>query len=243
MRLNFFTTTIILLILLSPASARAQQRDSNSNTATVGGRVTVEGKPAARVVVILSGPEGYGSRQFAGETDAERRFKIAGLAPGYYEIRPHAYVFVLANQSPYSSANRRIVVRAGETIDDISIELVRGGVVTGRVIDEAGRPVVGDVVRLLRPPGDRPPRTPSGYEPPSVAGKTDDRGIYRLFGVPPGRYLVVVIQLLDDGIVRGGGSFGYAIFYPNTTDPDKAKVIEVSAGEEKTEINITVVLP
>lgn len=243
----FFTTPVILLILLSPASAPAQQRDGNSNAATVRGRVTVEGKPAARVVVILSRYDGGwdGPRQFAGETDAKGRFKIAGLAPGSYEIRPHAYVFVLANQSTNAGANRRIVVRAGETIDDVSIKLVRGGVVTGRVVDEDGRPVVGDDVWLVRPPGDSWPRTPLGSESPF--GETDDRGVYRLFGVPPGRYLVVISHRLDDGRLGGAGlgdgGFGYHIFYPNTTDLYKAKVIEVSAGEEKTEINITVVPP
>jgi len=241
MRLNFFTTPIILLILLSPASARAQQRDSNSSAATVGGRVTIGGKPAARVVVILYGYGGStGSGTFAGETDAKGRFKIAGLAPGAYEIRPHAYVFVLPNQSPYAGANRRIVVRAGETIDDISIELVRGAVVTGRVVDENGRPMVGDVVRLHMLRGDNPPPD-SGA--PSGMDETDDRGVYRLFGVPPGRYLVVVIHRLDRGNMSNAGGWGSRTFYPNTRDTDKAKVIEVSAGEEKTEINITVVLP
>jgi len=241
MRLNFFTTPIILLILLSLASARAQQRDSNSSAATVGGRVTIGGKPAARVVVILYGYGGSTvSGPFSVETDAKGRFKITGLAPGAYEIRPHAYVFVLPNQSPYAGANRRIVVRAGETIDDISIELVRGAVVTGRVVDKDGRPVVGDHVRLLLLRGDNPP--PGSGSPPGV-GETDDRGVYRLFGVPPGRYLVAVNHRSDGDNSGNGGGWGSTIFYPNTTDPDKAKVIEVSAGEEKTEINITVVLP
>jgi hypothetical protein len=68
-------------------------------------------------------------------------------------------------------------------------------------------------------------------------GEIDDRGVYRLFGVPPGRYLVVVGHYLD------GGRSSYPVYFPNTNDHSKANVIEVSAGEEKTEINITVVPP
>src|SRR5262245_47364234 len=239
MRFNLFITiTTVLLILLFPAPARAQQRNVNSGAATVRGRVTIEGKPAPGVAVVLSGyKEGVGWRQFAGETDAEGRFSVMDVAPGAYEILSHAYAYVLANQSPNAGGNRNFVVGAGETIDDVSIELVRGGVVTGRVVDEDGRPVVGGNVWLQNPPGVTPTHNRNGIESLSGMGETDDRGVYRLFGVTPGRYLVTVGQSLD------GGRSSYRVFYPDTTDQSKAKVIEVSAGEEKAEINITLVPP
>src|SRR5262245_46899591 len=239
MRFNLFITIpIVLLILLFPEPARAQQRNDNSGAATVKGRVTIEGKPAPGVAVVLSGyKDGVGWRQFAGETDAEGRFSVMDVAPGSYEIVSHAYVFVLVKQSANAGANQNIVVGAGETIDDVSIELVRGGVATGRVVDEDGRPVVGGYVQLQRPPGDNAPYTRFGSESLSDMGETDDRGVYRLFGIPPGRYIAVVGQPLE------GGRSGYQVFYPATTDQSKAKVIELSAGEEKTEINITIVPP
>ncbi|MGH9768401.1 MAG: carboxypeptidase regulatory-like domain-containing protein [Blastocatellia bacterium] len=215
----------------------AQQRISNSGAATVSGRATIEGKPASGVVVVLKGYDGREWRQFAGATDAEGRFNVVGVPPGAYEIAPHAYAFVMANRSPNARNNERIVVGAGETVDDVSIELVRGGVVTGRVIDEDGRPVVGSHVSLQRAPGDHASHTRFGSESVSGMGETDDRGVYRLFGVPPGRYLVMVGQHLN------GGRSGYQVFYPSTTDHLKAKAIEVSVGVENTEINITVVPP
>jgi protocatechuate 3,4-dioxygenase beta subunit len=232
-----FTIPIILLVLSFGAPAQAQQRDGGSNAATVSGRVTIGGKPASGVVVGLSGQGGFERRQFAGETDAEGRFNIVGAKPGAYEIRVHAYVFVSANPPANTRNVERIVVGAGDTIDDISIELIRGGVVTGRVIDEDGRPVVGSHVSLQKPPGDTSGHTRFGSESLSDMGETDDRGVYRIFGVPPGRYLAMVSQHLD------GGKSSYRIFHPNTTDQSKAKVIEVSAGAEKTEVNITVVPP
>jgi protocatechuate 3,4-dioxygenase beta subunit len=176
-------------------------------------------------------------RQFAGAADAEGRFKIVGVAPGSYEIAPQAYAFVLAPRSPNARGAEKVVVGAGETVDDVSIELVRGGVVTGRIVDEDGHPVVGRYVSLQRPPGDPAPQTRFGSESVSGAFDTDDRGVYRIFGVPPGRYLVVV------GIYFDGGRSSYPVFYPNTTDQSKAQMIEVSASAEKTEVNITAVAP
>src|SRR5262249_53299811 len=198
MRFNLFTIPLIALLLLFVAgfntSARAQQRNNDSRLASVSGRVTIEGKPASGVVIVLFGNrDGQEQRSFAVTSDAEGRFHFAGLQPGEYWIAPHAYAYVLANQSLNMRNRGGIVVGEGDTIDDVSIELLRGGVVTGRVIDEDGRPVVGSYVSLRAPPGDK-----STYIPRYLAqslpgmGETDDRGVYRIFGVSPGRYLAQV---------------------------------------------------
>jgi hypothetical protein len=69
---------------------------------------------------------------------------------------------------------------------------------------------------------------------------TDDRGIYRVHGLPTGRYLV------SAGYLAQEGSFSYQTppifypqtFYPNVTDKAQAKVIEVTEGSEFTGIDI-----
>jgi len=62
MLLNLFTGSIILPLLLSAAGfhtpARAQRRDSNSGAASISGRVTIEGKLASGVVVIVTRTDG-----------------------------------------------------------------------------------------------------------------------------------------------------------------------------------------
>src|SRR5215475_12084472 len=245
MRFNLFTIPLVALLLLFAAgfntSARAQQRNNDSRLASVSGRVTIEGKPASGVVIVLFGNrDGQEQRSFAATSDAEGRFHFAGLQPGGYWISPHAYAYVPANQSLNARNRGGIVVGEGDTIDDISIELLRGGVVTGRVIDDDGRPVVGGYVSLRAPPGDKTTyMPPSGYQSLPGVGETDDRGVYRIFGVPPGRYLAQVNMPTESHGARGY----YLVFYPNALDDSKAKVIELSAGEEKTDINIAVVQP
>jgi hypothetical protein len=151
MRLNLFTISIILL-LSSPAAgflapARAQRRDGDSAAASISGRVTIEGKPASGVVVTATRMEGVGeARNFSDTTDAEGRFNVVGLTPGAYAITPQSYAFVLSNREPDLPNSKRVTVGAGETIDGGSLELARGCVVTGRVVDEEGHPVVGSCV-------------------------------------------------------------------------------------------------
>jgi uncharacterized surface anchored protein len=76
---------------------------------------------------------------------------------------------------------------------------------------------------------------------PNAILETDDRGVYRVFGLPPGRYLV--------SAGTGGESaaadfynrrFSYPrTFYPNVIEEAKATVIEVAAGGEIANVDIT----
>ena len=244
MRFKLFTIPMILLILLFVAvihsTARAQERNGNSNAASVSGRVTIEGKPAPGVaIVLLEHKGGPGPTRLAVTTDSEGRFNFEGVAPGTYSITPHAYAFVLTNNNPSIRNSKSFVVGAGESIDVASLDLVRGCVVTGRVVDEDGRPVVGGYISLQRPRRERDTHTE--YVQPFAPGNfdTDDRGVYRLFGVPPGRYLLRVRMFTGSRM----DNTAYSVFYPDTNDESKAQVIELSSGEEKTEINITTVPP
>src|SRR5215470_6937640 len=105
MRFKLFTIPMILLILLFVAvihsTARAQERNGNSKAASVSGRVTIEGKPAPGVaIVLLKHNAGPGPTRLAATTASEGRFNFAGVAPGTYSITPHAYAFVLNNNNP-----------------------------------------------------------------------------------------------------------------------------------------------
>ena len=65
----------------------------------------------------------------------------------------------------------------------------RGGVIAGTVLDEHGEPAVGTQVRVYRY------NRQSGVRTPQLAGNdaTDDRGMYRIYGLQIGDYLVAAI--------------------------------------------------
>ena len=72
--------------------------------------------------------------------------------------------------------------------------------------------------------------------------RTDDRGAYRIYGLPEGRYRVSVGNEQKPGSVGISSSrlFYPRVYYPDATRESKAKVIEVSEGSEATDVNITV---
>jgi hypothetical protein len=87
------------------------------------------------------------------------------------------------------------VLASGET-REISVSLVPGAVLAGTIRDGSGSPVEGLRVFAIdaRNPA-VPERLPigirSGIETRGVV--TDDRGVYRLYGLAPGEYLVVAV--------------------------------------------------
>jgi hypothetical protein len=115
------------------------------------------------------------------------------------------------------------------------IRLVKGGVITGLVTDAKGDPIVGVPVRATTSGGLA--AMMSGANGIGI-GETDDRGIYRLYGLPPGQYAVKA---------GGGGqsirmlSSGYDLdaptYYPSGSY-DTAVPVSVRAGEETVGIDI-----
>jgi hypothetical protein len=158
----------------------------------------VTGKPVAGARVSLRHVDalGAGPRIL---TDARGRFVFAGLSPandyfldaarfGYANTR---YGWNAPGGSSALSAIRRIVVAEGQVVEDIRIPLWRLGSISGRVVDERGEPVVGVVVRAFTM------ANIAGQAQP-VAGAlatTDDRGVYRLPDIAPGRYVIAVLSV------------------------------------------------
>ena len=70
-----------------------------------------------------------------------------------------------------------------------NLQLPRGSVITGTVVDEYGEANAGTQVRVMRyvMQGGRRTLQQAGN------GSTDDRGIYRVFGLQPGDYIVSAV--------------------------------------------------
>lgn len=215
-----------------PANSQTAKTDSK---ATISGKITLKGKPAPGVVVglHLSEPAQF-DPTFKATTDQDGKYRIAELPQGKYVIAPVAPAFVIANVN--NLAGQSVIVNEGENIEGIDFDLIRGGVITGKITDAEGHPIVEESVNLLS--ADYPRSGPS-Y---NLRGRfqTDDRGIYRIFGIRPGRYKVSVGQ---ESVYRGvgGGRRSLPItFYPDAREAAKAAVIEVGEGTEATKIDITI---
>jgi hypothetical protein len=176
-----------------------QQKPRQPPRAAIWGVVVsgTNGQPVDRVRLTLSGNAGRGRTIY---TDDDGRFVFLDLEPGAYVLRGSktGYVDVTYGQSSPSAgrAGTPIQVAAGQQLKDLSFVLPTGGVITGRVLDEKSRPSVGTDVRVMRWEYD------DGYRELSSEGsaRTDDRGIYRVYGLPPGQYLVSALPRNVDAV-------------------------------------------
>ena len=230
----------LVLILLLPAAASTLSAQSTApptaqptSTGVISGQVTLKAKPAPHVTMVLYGnsavplPNG----ELGTSTDANGVYRLTGLPAGSYTVMPMTRAFV--------EVSRKVTIGDGETADGIDFELVKGGVITGKITDVDGHPLIEETVYLFDAEPALKQTEKIGYL--RFHGQTDDRGIYRIFGVAAGRYKVAVGN--DDGHFYWPSPVERRykqVFFPGVTDPGRATVIEVSAGSETSNVDITV---
>lgn len=230
------------LILTVPLLAQTPPKEG---TATVAGVVTLKGEPARGAMVALQPPGGDVRFELKNvlrmKTDDAGRFRFEKVKAGRYVLGAIAPGYVAPGETRYGPQGKAINIAEGENADSIEIALQFGGVITGRVADSQGNPVVGESVSLSRLNAQgKPENLFLGQNGGMYA--TDDRGIYRLYGLPAGRYI------LSAGFAYASNSLTMTsrrVFYPKTYHPDvtsetQAKIVEVTEGAETTGVDITI---
>jgi protocatechuate 3,4-dioxygenase beta subunit len=220
-----------------PASSPPSHRP-----ATLGGVVSDAdtGRPVAGAqVTLVQGTSTSGTAT----TDADGRYEFGAVAPGMYVVSASAAGFVTmsAGQRRWFDAPRRVQVGAGRPHERADIVLLRAGAVEGRVTGPQGEPIVNARVSALRV------RYTNSQRRPVAVGKevvTDDRGHFRVFGLPPGQYYVRVAASVPTTFSLGpktpaASATGYApVFYPGVATLDDAEVIDLGAGQEMAGANV-----
>lgn len=234
-----YLPTVLLTLLSLSASLCAQsttKQPAKVPRGSVSGRVTIKDNGAAGVVVGLRKGDLYMSTEpfSKATTDQDGFYRFGNLTPGNYSITLSAPAFVMAKKD---SQSKIVVVSEDEPIEGMNFALVRGGVITGRVTDAEGRPVIAQQVKVYTVEAfERRVQDQPIYSTREV--ETDDRGIYRVFGLSAGRYKVAAGRT-EDGYNFSLQSATYRqIFHPNTDEHAKATVIEVSEGSEASNVDI-----
>jgi hypothetical protein len=203
---------------------------------------------------------------------------VAALKPGY--ITPGAAAamdFSLSEDQLKSliASLPQVHVGAGQTAS-VSLTLRRGAVIAGRMQFADGSPVIGAMVgcesidsvlrleNLLRPENRGKVVSPrqealqslsSSQNLPQRALTTDDEGRYRIFGLPPGKYLVATMMALDhssERVIMNDGSNPHAVgrehmfpemigvYAPGTFRRKDAKVFEIHGEEQIADADLTI---
>lgn len=216
-----------------PGQPRDAGPQAATGTAVISGRIidADTGMPVRRASIQLGQRNNRGEPR-AATTDDQGRFEIRELPAGDYfvNVRKAGYASIAYGQRRWNEAPRPLTLRNGEVFDKCDVVLQRGGVITGRVVDEVGEPVLEANVRVFRQAWFR------GRKRMTMAGggATNDLGVFRVFGLQPGEYYVQAMQ-------RGGARWfarddtpvDYApTYYPGTPDAATARPLTVAASQE-----------
>jgi protocatechuate 3,4-dioxygenase beta subunit len=242
-----YLPAVLLAMLSLTISLFAQsttRQTSKVPRGSVSGRVTIKNKGAAGVVIGIRKSEDFGRLEplLRGTTDQDGFYRITNVAAGSYSLVPAAPGFVTADSR--DMWNKSVIVGEDENVEGMNFALVRGGVITGKVTDADGRPVIEQQVNLYAVEVfDRPAQQRQIYS--AATAQTDDRGIYRMFGLTSGRYKVSAGRA-DDTYSQPFSTTRASykqVFHPDVTDQAKATIVEVSEGSEATNVDITLGRP
>jgi hypothetical protein len=237
------------------AALSFSQTPAPAATGRLSGRVTAEGTnvpiAGARVIVFPmmhrprppSGPMAIPPQVM---TDQDGRFVFNSVAPGEYRIDVQRTGF--ASSADPTTRPMTYTVAAGQALDNISIVLQKGAVISGKVLDQKGEPVTDAHVMALRrftPTGAT--TAPSRLIPAPMQGpqQTNDIGEYRVSGLPPGEYVLAASPRgmgfggpdMASTTGHGGGTpTPTTTYYPGTADQAGAQPITVATGAEVSNI-------
>jgi protocatechuate 3,4-dioxygenase beta subunit len=264
MRLKSIAVFVILCCVVSLGQEKATAPTATKAT-SISGTVTRADThlPLKNVQVTIMGRgEGTSDAADAGDevesspgyqsstnTDEKGHFEFADLAPGTYYLRAAHTGMVMKGTQPGNA--QLIRLQAGQS-QNLSLIMLPGGAITGRVINEEGEPMQNVSVAAM-------------HYVYTVAGRhlmeakratSDDKGEYRLFNLKPGSYLLMADTTrgtYEDGNVamalgthqRAGAAKQdqkiYApTYYQNESSPEQASPIVLKPGEE-TQANFALV--
>jgi 5-hydroxyisourate hydrolase-like protein (transthyretin family) len=245
MRLSVLAAIGALMVCFSaPASSQEAAKGSLSGIVVQAGT----GTPVADVQVSISGNNAGDARTYTGN---DGRFVLRDLAPGKYTVRFARSGYVTQQYgerlAPATATPLPLTVPSGEDVDTIVMELTPAGVVSGRIRDrDSGQPAVGMPVDLLAYIHD-----PFGRKVVQSIGRgtTDDRGKYRIYGIPPGQYFLSAggsprpPNRTEDLNLNEVPSDLEITFYPGTADLDRARALRILPGAELRGLDIVPVPP
>jgi protocatechuate 3,4-dioxygenase beta subunit len=203
------------------------------------------GAPGAHVMLKPYVNDGFAGISFGVEqppalsavTDAEGRYRLTDVAPGAYSVSIFAPAHAVEGESDPLTPGKTIKLAEGDNVEGLDFALARGAVITGRVTDDKDRPVIAAPINAYKFDPDGKRQRLNLFKPMYMRWETDDRGVYRIFGLEAGRYLVAA-GFDSSGRMTSGGY--RPTFYPGVADEAQAKVVEVESGGEAANVDIRV---
>src|SRR5688572_28950156 len=187
---------VLIQAFAAVIQAQAPETNSSNKSGVISGSVTSSSGelPANTTVYVTALGAGVPPQNAVIKSDGT--FRIENLEVGVYRVWAAAPGFVVDPQNIATEA--RAIYHTG---DSVTLTLRKGGVITGRVLKSNDAPVVAAPVRAFRVRDENGKATEGSS---ALAERmTDDRGVYRMYGLLPGTYIVSA-----GGMTRSFGGSG-----------------------------------
>jgi len=225
-RVSILVLLLLCVALHAQVPPAAPKSSEELTTGNISGRVVNEsGQPLAGAALFVRAlNSGIAVRSTT--ADAEGNFRVNGLDAGLYIVSANSAAYTTTPADPTAPPT---YYRIG---DSVRLELIRGGIITGAVTNALGEPLIDVRVRaiMVRDAKGEILKMPSfGYR----EDQTDDRGIYRIYGLLPGAYLLAAGAFGFSSGMVGPYDLDVPTYAPSSTR-DNAAEVSVRGGEEST---------
>ena len=225
-----------------------------------------DGQPLRRALVTIDGDMRVTRSTI---TDDDGKFSFGALPAGRFTISAEkgGYPSVSYGAKRPGRAGSGVLLTDGQQVTDIALTLARGGVLSGKVYDDRGQPMPGVPVQPWEISSSLSGERTLTYVPGNGI-PTDDRGMYRFYGLPPGEYTVGTtwfysgmngdVRVPTDAEISAAfalinnpaaalsapsavdtRSYNFArVYFPDALDPLAAATIHLSAGEERDDVDV-----
>ncbi len=225
---------LIGVALFSVTVSRAQESSTGKTSSakpsnTITGTVVGQGGETMTGATAFASTVGVARQPRSTAVDSSGSFKFDGLDAGVYSVSAYLPGFVSA--PPASPEESRRYYHAG---DSVTLTLIKGGVITGTVTTATNGPVVAAPVRAFRI------KDLNGQAEPTVVQaarerQTDDRGVYRFYGLPSGTYVISAGGQTGSYMGPNSGAYEKDVpTYAPSSTRDTAMEVLVHGGEEIT---------
>ncbi|MGZ5484249.1 MAG: carboxypeptidase regulatory-like domain-containing protein, partial [Pyrinomonadaceae bacterium] len=220
------------LTILATALVTCAQVPPSPNPQTEPPRFSVKGRvvydntdrPVRRSPIsLIQFPDRGGSGEFSSATDRAGRFVIDNVPAGIYFvlvnspgiITPLAFMS-LNDKGPPETLNLKaikeycteVVVDGGDV--QTTVHARRGGAISGKVTYSDGEPAINAAVAVIRRADGEMTRVITGFSASAILSlHTDDRGSFRMAGLPPGEYIVSASEKNTSPNRRNGRGMGF----------------------------------
>lgn len=187
---------------------------------------SLTGKPLPRVLVqlydrsLLTGPEG----EFSFDGVSPGRVQIMLTKPGFFMTGP-------GFSRPWPGNN---MLEVGPDTGKITLKLAPEAVIFGRVTGQDEEPLEGAGVQVLSLISNEGRQQLSSVS----ETRTDEDGNFRVAGLHPGRYFLVVKagtvarRVLGAVNAKTPEAYPPMVYYPGTTDPSAMTALELIPGQK-----------